>query len=207
MKYIFVVGAPGSKWSSVVKNIYWSDSIDSSDYSDARTYFHDATGTLDLMHLGAYYDPGMEFGDFFDNLSSYTKQQCELEFDRPFFLNKKARIIKSHVFAHHVDFLKSTWPESPVVLVHRTDDSCLGWWVKCGHFDITYPLYHSYYKDLRHMARIIAHQNRDILQAWHNYHGCIVEDNVQLAEALKITQPPQQFKQDYVTSDLKVKVI
>jgi len=35
MKYIFVAGAPGSKWSSVVKNIYYSESIDRSDYSDA----------------------------------------------------------------------------------------------------------------------------------------------------------------------------
>ena len=32
-KYIFVSGAPGSKWSSVVKNIYYSPSIDSSDAS------------------------------------------------------------------------------------------------------------------------------------------------------------------------------
>ena len=76
MKYIFVAGAPGSKWSSVVKNIYYSASIDRSDYLDARTYYHDASGTLDLMHLGAYFDPGMEFGDFFLNLDQYTKEQC-----------------------------------------------------------------------------------------------------------------------------------
>ena len=60
MKYIFVAGAPGSKWSSVVKNIYYSPSVDQSDYSDARTYYHDASGQRELMHLGAYFDPGME---------------------------------------------------------------------------------------------------------------------------------------------------
>ena len=66
MKYIFVAGAPGSKWSSVVKNIYYSDSLDNSDYSKDREYWHDAGGEMDLMHIGAYYDPGMEFGDWFD---------------------------------------------------------------------------------------------------------------------------------------------
>ena len=44
MKYIFVAGAPGSKWSSVCKNIYFSDSIDQSDYSKDREYWHDADG-------------------------------------------------------------------------------------------------------------------------------------------------------------------
>ena len=51
MKYIFVAGAPGSKWSSVCKNIYFSDSIDQSDYSKDREYWHDADGgKMHLMH-------------------------------------------------------------------------------------------------------------------------------------------------------------
>ena len=65
-KYIFCAGAPGSKWSSLIKNIYYSPGVDRSDYSDARTYYHDASGKMDLMHLGAYFDPGMEFGGFFE---------------------------------------------------------------------------------------------------------------------------------------------
>jgi hypothetical protein len=150
MKYIFVTGAPGSKWSSVVKNIYHSPDIDRSDYSDARTYYHDASGKRELMHLGAYFDPGMEFGDFFDQLDQYTKAHCEAEFDRPF-SGTGIRIIKSHVFANHIDYIRATWPDCPIVLVHRDDDACLGWWVKCGHFDITYPSYDLYYKDLRTM--------------------------------------------------------
>ena len=40
--YLLFTGAPGSKWSSVVKNIYWSDDIDHTDYSEERTYWHDA---------------------------------------------------------------------------------------------------------------------------------------------------------------------
>jgi len=73
MKYIFITGAPGSKWSSVAKNIYYSPSIDRSDYSEARTYYRqDSTGRQDLMHMGAYWDPGMEFGKFFDHIEHYS---------------------------------------------------------------------------------------------------------------------------------------
>ena len=83
MKYIFVAGAPGSKWSSVCKNIYFSNSIDTTDYSTDRLYWHDASGEKELMHLGAYFDPGMEFGGFFDELPNYSKEVCEAEFWKP----------------------------------------------------------------------------------------------------------------------------
>jgi hypothetical protein len=39
------------------------------------------------------------------------------------------RIIKSHVFGYHLNYIKETWPDCPIVLVDRTDDACLGWWV------------------------------------------------------------------------------
>jgi hypothetical protein len=206
MKYIFVAGAPGSKWSSVVKNIYYSPSIDRTDYSDARTYYHDASGQMELMHLGAYFDPGMEFGKFFHRLNEFDYYQCEAEFDAPF-SGQGVRIIKSHVFADHIDYIRETWPDCPIVLVHRDDDACLGWWVKCGHFDITYPDYHEYFRDLKHMAGIIKGQNRDILKAWWKYTGRVVTDNVQLAQALNIELPPVDYAQDYVMSDVRVMVI
>ena len=208
MKYIFVAGAPGSKWSSVVKNIYNSPSLDRSDYSDERTYYHDAGGTMDLMHLGAYFDPGMEFGGFFDQLDQHSREECEAEFDRPF-TGTGVRIVKSHVFAHHIDFLRQHWPDCPVVLVYRPNDACLGWWVKCGHFDITYPKYDQYYKNLRTMAGIIADQNRDIRTAWVNQpdSGSTIYNNLGLAEFLEIEPPPASDAQNYLTSDINVKVI
>lgn len=206
MKYIFVAGAPGSKWSSVVKNIYWSSSIDASDYADNRVYYHDASGRMDLMHLGAYFDPGMEFGDWFEQLDRHSKEQCEKEFDRPF-RGSGVRIIKSHVFAHHVDFIKATWPDCPMILVHRPDDAALGWWVKCGHFDITYPDYSQYYVDLRRMAAVIARQNRDIESAINRYPKLQVLTNVELAQVLGIVRPPQQYFQNYLESDIEVSVI
>ena len=206
MKYIFVAGAPGSKWSSVCKNIYYSDSIDQSDASEDREYWHDASGQLDLMHIGAYFDPGMEFGDFFLFLNKYTKEECEAEFDRPF-SGEGVRIIKSHVFAHHIDFLKDNWPDCPIVLVHRDNDACLGWWVRCGHFDITYPLYHKYYVNLREMSKIVDDQNRDIVNAWKRYGGISPKDNIDLADTLKINRPPEEYQQDYNLKDIGIKVI
>lgn len=207
MKYIFVAGAPGSKWSSVVKNIYYSPSINRTDYSTQRTYWHDATGTLELMHLGAYWDPGMEFGGDFIDLDKMTKEECEAEFDRPFAEGSEGiKIIKSHVFCHHLEFLATTWSDCPIILVQRSDDSCLGWWVKCGHFAITYPLYHDYYHNLREMATHIKNQNADLL-LWRNKNDVIrVNDNRELSRALGIELPPEEYIQYYSTSDVKVEV-
>jgi hypothetical protein len=206
MKYIFVAGAPGSKWSSVVKNIYYSPDIDRSDYSDARTYYHDASGKRELMHLGAYFDPGMEFGGFFDQLDQYSKEACEAEFDRPF-SGTGVRIIKSHVFSNHVDYIKATWPDCPIVLVHRDDDACLGWWVKCGHFDITYPLYHDYYKNLKTMATIIREQNAGIQEATWRYPSRQPQTNQELARMLAIELPPEEYYQGYAQNNIRVKII
>ena len=201
-----MTGAPGSKWSSVSKNIYYSLDIDRSDYNDARTYYHDASGTMQLMHMGAYFDPGMEFGGFFDEIDRHTKEKCEAEFDRPF-TGTGVRIIKSHVFAHNIDFLKDHWPDSPIILVQRPDDACLGWWVKCGHFTITYPKYDQYYQDLRTMSTIISAQNRAIQAAVWRYKGYVVNSNRELAKALNIQPPPAEYEQNYGADDIRVTVI
>ena len=210
MKYIFVAGAPGSKWSSVVKNIYYSPDIDRSDYRDEWTYYHDAgdTGFKELMHLGAYFDPGMA-SPLPEDLTQLNREQLEALFDSPFQFkeSKGIRIIKSHVFSNHIDHLRKLFPETPIVIVHRNDDACLGWWVKCGHFDITYPDYHKYFKDLKNMAQIIKSQNKDILTAWWKYKGQVVADNTQLAQALNISAPATEYAQDYAVSDVRVMVI
>ena len=206
MNFIFMTGAPGSIWSSVSKNIYYSSDIDRSDYSDARTYYHDASGTMQLMHMGAYFDPGMEFGGFFDQIDRHTREQCEAEFDRPF-TGPGVRIIKSHVFAHNIDFLKDHWPDCPIILVQRPNDACLGWWVKCGHFTITYPKYDQYYQDLRTMSTIISAQNRAIQAAVWRYKGYVVNSNRELAKALNIQPPPAEYEQNYGADDIRVTVI
>jgi hypothetical protein len=207
MKYIFVAGAPGSKWSSVVKNIYHSPDIDRSDSSLERTYSTDASGQTEIMHIGAYWDPGMEFGTGFDNLARYKKEMLEAEFDRPF-RGSGIRIIKSHCFSTQISTLKSYWPGTPVVLVHRPNDACLGWWVKCGHFDITYPSYNKYYVDLKTMATKIEQQNHGIDQAIaHSKNPQQISNNRQLCETLRIALPPDEYWQNYAASDIRVTVI
>ena len=207
MKYIFVAGAPGSKWSSVVKNIYYSPDLDQSDYRDEWTYYHDASGQLELMHLGAYFDPGME-SDIPEDITALDRDQLAAIFDAPF-SGSGTRIIKSHIFCYqrNIAHLKQLFPESPIVLVYRPNDACLGWWVKCGHFNITYPSYHSYYKNLREMSMIIARQNRELLATWDSYPGTEVEHNHQLCAVLGIELPPTEYQQTYQLNDIEVKVI
>ena len=207
MKYIFVTGAPGSKWSSVVKNIYYSGDIDHSDYSDIRTYYHDASGEMQLMHLGAYFDPGMEFGKNFHRMPMYTKEQLEKDFDEAFTATEGIRIIKSHIFANHIKFIRETWPDCPIILVHRSDDSCLGWWVKCGHFNITYPDYSVYYQNLKIMSEKIKEQNEGIANAMQAPNAKVLNTNRELCETLNIQSPPEEYFQDYRKSDIKVIVI
>ena len=207
MKYIFMTGAPGSKWSSVAKNIYFSPDIDRSDSSPEREYWHDASGVKQLMHMGAYFDPGMEL-DLSQQMNLESKEHLEEFFDSAFAKDATGiRIIKSHIFAHHIDFIKETWPDCPIILVHRSDDACLGWWVKCGHFDITYPKYNQYYVDLRNMATIIARQNADILTAWDDNDCYFIGDNVTLADTLDIARPPDEYYQSYSAADIEVTII
>jgi hypothetical protein len=96
------------------------------------------------------------------------------------------------------------------VLVHRSDDACLGWWVKCGHFDITYPLYDTYYKNLKTMSGIIKQQNTGITDAvWDYKHrgSNPVSTNLELCDALNIAWPNSNYRQNYTNNDIKVTVI
>jgi hypothetical protein len=85
----------------------------------------------------------------------------------------------------------------------------LGWWVKCGHFDISYPDYAEYYKDLKEMSSIITKQNAGIVQAQDQYRldMSTVHNNRELARALGIDAPPLEYEQYYHSNDIKVTII
>jgi len=199
-----MAGAPGSKWSSVSKNIYYSPSVDCTDDNIDRVYASSVVYNGTPMHQGAYFDPGMEFGTWFDRLNEYSKEDCEQEFDRPF-SGTGVKIIKSHMFMYHVGFLKQHWPDSPIVLVHRGDDASLGWWVRCGGFNISYPDYNKYYKDLDFMAAEITRQNTAMRPYWE--HASSVADNIALCAQLGIAAPPEQYRQNYADNKIRVKVL
>jgi hypothetical protein len=111
------------------------------------------------------------------------------------------------MFSMHLDWIKKTWPDCSIVLVHRDDDACLGWWVKCGHFDITYPNYDYYFRDFRTMAWRIQEQNAGIVSAQRKYPGRHPLTNQQLAHMLSIDVPPDEYSQDYGRSNVRVTVI
>ena len=183
--YIFVVGAPGSKWSGVAKSIYFSDSINRSDYSQERLYHN--LKSKELMHLGSYFDPGMEFGGRLDNFDSLSKTELAEIFDSAFLESGPNKIIKSHVLAEHISKLNLLFPD-PVVLVYRYNEDCFDWWKEAGGWDITYPNYQWYQNDLvmRHQIEI---QNEAILQFKEQHRLYSLQDNIQLAEQLGIRKP------------------
>jgi hypothetical protein len=205
-KYIFLAGAPGSKWSSVAKHLYTSPDIDTTDHNSSREFYHSAWGAPEAMHQGAYFDPGME-SNLPQDLDQYSRQELEAIFDREF-TGTGLRIIKSHIFSNHIDFIKSTWPECAIVLVYRNNNDCLAWWIGCGHFNITYPLYHEYYKDLPTMTVKIAEQNVGILAAIEKYQPGNLKDNLELCGILNIAVPVgKDTYQDYAKADVLVKAI
>lgn len=202
MSYIFVTGAPGSKWSSVAKNIYYSPDVNQSDYREEWTYFkHDQ-----VMHLGAYFDPGMECA-LPEDLSTLSRTELESIFDTPFTNKQGKQIIKSHIFSENIDYLKQTFPEVPIILVYRNNDSCLGWWIKAGGFDIAYPNYRDYYVDIPTMIKIIERQNHGIQQSLLTYPSTLVHNNVELCEHLGIGYPPKTYRQDYQAHDIIVNLL
>lgn len=187
-----MTGAPGSKWSSVFKNIHKSPDIDQTDYTEERTYWHDADspGTKQLMHTGAYWDPGMEFET--DN------------WDGPFSGTGK-RIIKAHTFAHQLNTLKDKG--YPIIMVYRNDYECYVWWQLCGGFNITYPNY-QYFKDLNHMWTHIQKENKDIIEFLKLNESKITnpKNNVELCKELNIEYPTNTKVHDYTEKDIKVYV-
>jgi hypothetical protein len=167
-----MTGAPGSKWSAVSRTIYWSNDIDHSDYSENRKYHMESQSIP--SHMGAYWDPGMEFGIERD------------EWDKPF-SGDGYRIIKAHTFAHNLENLKTLG--YPIVLVYRNDYECVKQWFDMGGFNITYPNYKPYYKNPENMWKQIIKQNRDIMDFIQNNKNRItrLENNYDLCKFLNIS--------------------
>ena len=186
MKYIFVVGAPGSRWSGVAKSIYYSDQIDQSDDTPERTYFNpnSPANAKQLMHRGAYFDPGMEFGNELEDFDSLSKEDLEKIFDAPFQGSDQIRIIKSHVLSYHLDKLADLFND-PIVLVYRHDEDCFNWWKQAGGWNITYPNY-QWYEDDETMKKQIALQNQSIRNFVSKHRLYSLNDNIQLQKTLGI---------------------
>lgn len=198
MKYIFVAGAPGSRWSSVARSIYNSPKIDNSDSSNSYT----KPGEEIPMHVGSYWDPGMLHGQWFEKLPDLGKAQAEYMFNEPFSTNNNlTRIIKSHQFCKHLEHIKNTWIYCPIVLAYyKNDDATEAWWYEAGGFDITYPNY-SWYKG--RMREEIEIQNAGVLEFVKNNKCTHVTNSDELGKVLGLTD--LEYK-DFAAADTDVYV-
>jgi hypothetical protein len=57
------------------------------------------------------------------------------------------------------------------------------------------------------MATIIKRQNQGITKAWDDIEGTEVYTNLRLALRLGIQSPPDEYRQNYMDNDIKVKVL
>ena len=211
MSYIFLVGAPGSRWSSVAAHIYESFDIDQTDASPEREYLGGpAFNDYKAKHSGSYFDPGMEFGNWFDNIDKRNKKQNESEFNKPFsgiLRRDKYRIIKSHTLAHNLQYIKTEWPNSKIVLAYRTNKKCFDWWMQAGGFEISYPNY-EWYENEKKMKAEIALQNKNIKAFMAvNKAKFNAIDSFDTCNLLNIKCPVEGVYQSYKAEDIKVCVI
>ena len=93
-------------------------------------------------------------------------------------------------------------------MVYRNDIECLEWWKKCGHFNITYPNYAPYYKDLNNMREEIQMQNSAIMRFVKQNVSKIhtPKDNTELCKLLQIDLPTDLVNHNYKDKDIKVYV-
>lgn len=163
-KLIFYTGAPGCKWSALAHILTHSPLLDvnTSDYSEERMYTHTETGFPGISHQGAYWGPGNDVGCNFHRLDELSKDEIVSEIEKPYADKNwdQYRIIKCHQFALNLEFIKTTFPKSKIIMVLRDDYICYSAWMNAGGFEkITYPNYSEYYKDPDTIKMKIAQEN------------------------------------------------
>lgn len=167
---IFMIGAPGSRWSGIAQNI--EDGVPGFNTTDRdlrRTYqHHNFTG-----HLGAYFGTGWEFDTSLDTNN----------LDAPYIHTAGTRILKSHEWAYCLDEIHERYPDDWIMLVYRPDMSCYSWWHEAGGFTITYPDYGPYYRDSANMLCEIVKMNQAIMKfaqthdlTWHHISAKWIRD-------------------------------
>ena len=179
---ILATGAPGSRWSGILRMITANIDINISDETIDRVYNHETinpdTGKLVTRgwHRGAYWGPDHEFGRKFDIIDTLTKEEIVEEFKRPFEnWAPGKKIIKSHWFAYHLPFLKNMFPDAKFIGVQRTNEECFDWWHICGGWDISYPHYF-WYKDNARMKKQVAIENACITDFFPSVKNNTIQD-------------------------------
>ena len=160
-KIIFFTGAPGSKWSGasvLLANTPLID-INISDRSPEREYDHGPQFN-GVKHLGAYFGPGFEFGEWFHELytGKYTREQVIAEIERAYPNHDGYIMVKCHQFVYSLDWIAETFPESKIMIVMRHPEACWDGWHGVGGIKIPYPDYTEFYKTTEQAKKLINHE-------------------------------------------------
>jgi hypothetical protein len=75
-----------------------------------------------------------------------------------------------------------------------------------SQFNITYPNYKPFYKDIDTVAKLIEQQNVGILKAWDYYEGFEPKTNIEICDYLGLVYP-NGYQQVFADNDIKVKII
>jgi len=196
---ILATGAPGSRWSGVLRMITANPEINITDETKDRTYDHynlnPETGKYASRgwHRGAYWGPNHDFGSQFDIIDKLTKEEIVEEFKGPYAnWEPGIKIIKSHWFAYHLPFLKEMFPDAKFMSVYRSNEDCFEWWHVCGGWDISYPHYF-WYKDDKRMKQQIAIENTYILNFFKDITRCNIMEVFDKLNLPRKLRPMEKF--------------
>jgi len=162
MERLWFTGVPGSQWSGIYAQTQKRlSSIDNSDRESLPTY---TTSTGHVSHSGAYFDPGMQYGNNWDKFTELSKDQILEEIDKPW-SGSGTKVVKFHELGvyENLQHVVTNFPEDRIMFVYKDDDESLDWWLRCGGFDIWYPDY-KWYTDESRMLERIKIQNQGILK-------------------------------------------
>ena len=153
-KYIFITGPPGSRWSGISQELRKHPYIDNSDITNTRQYRHN----LYSGHIGAYFGPEMEHGDWLKE--GFYPDLLEKEI-ASIWSDNGVKILMSHNWCYYFDEIQEYYPNEIIITVTRDTKSCYTWWHEAGGWSITYPSY-TWYKNDENMLEEIKNQIRKI---------------------------------------------
>ena len=149
---IFYIAVPGSGWAklSLLLGCCAKLNLNKSDRREDREETGKSGDTGCVHHKGAFWDPGMEFGEGFDDLEkNHTKESFKAECLRPFTeINDQNYLIRSHFFAEtkNLNWLKNNFPNNKIILVLRDTKLCWEGWNTAMNFTGRYPSYKAWMK-------------------------------------------------------------
>jgi hypothetical protein len=165
---VLMIGCPGSRWSSVFLDIAKSPDVNTSEWCEENKWdqeIENVWGELIYIgvHRGVYWGPGNTYGEGFENLFNMSKAEILTEFMKPFENWDKIKVIKSHWFAYHIEYLQALFPKAKIVSCYANDIDSFYWWHKCGGWGMLFPNY-TWYNDDSRMLEKIKEENYRILK-------------------------------------------